>query len=864
MKISEEERLRLEEFLERMREYKARHTELITVYVPAGFDINLITKQLESEKSTAANIKSTTTRKNVQDALESLIRLTKGMKQTPKKGVGLFAGNVSQTEGQDEFITEVFEPPEELNIRLYRCDQTFVLEPLEEMLEVKELYGLVVIDKKEATIGLLAGKKIKILQKFESYVPGKTHKGGQCLSPDTLIMKDDGEIIEIKKSHNPLFIISENFNKEETEITPITAKWENNKRLFKITTKYPRLEIKASKDHIFFVRTEKGIEEKPLFEINEGDYLIMPERVKIRGNLQKIDSNKYYDFVLINRGGRKFMEKRRKASNLFQRELSKKIGLTQTIISHYELGKRNISKKVLKRICDVLNIDFNYFLRAYTLPSKLFRLPKVINREFAQFLGYFLGDGALEKNRVSFFEQREELALYYKNLIDNLFKTSSKYRFRKDKNYYQIRVCSLELVKLIKNEFPEMVCALNSKIPAKILKSPDYILASFIRGFFDAEGYVSSNRVGLGVNNKEIARQLQLCLLRFGIVSSVLEYDNARNPYSDNVRYTLTIDDTNCIKKFEQVIGFSSIDKRGKLQGIIAKRKLRSNIRQLIITGEEIAKILRNSGLNVSKFNCSMFFSNKRQISKEIFKKRILDRIDNLDLKKRLEFIYNSNLILVKVDRISPIGVERTIDIETKTHNFIANGIVVHNSAARFGRIREGLSKEFFRKVAEAIKKEFFNMENLKGIIIGGPGPTKEDFLKEGNLATKIQDMILGVKDVGYSDEHGIELLVEASGDLLAEQEITKEKKIMEKFFNMLGKEKDKTAYKEEEVKKALDYGAVDTLLLSKKLKKSEIKKFEKKASETGVKVELISTETEEGQQFWNLGGIGAILRFKI
>ena len=46
----------LTEFLERMRDYKARHTELITVLVPAGFDINLITKQLESEKSTAANI----------------------------------------------------------------------------------------------------------------------------------------------------------------------------------------------------------------------------------------------------------------------------------------------------------------------------------------------------------------------------------------------------------------------------------------------------------------------------------------------------------------------------------------------------------------------------------------------------------------------------------------------------------------------------------------------------------------------------------------------------------------------------------------------------------------------------------------
>ena len=80
----------------------------------------------------------------------------------------------------------------------------------------------------------------------------------------------------------------------------------------------------------------------------------------------------------------------------------------------------------------------------------------------------------------------------------------------------------------------------------------------------------------------------------------------------------------------------------------------------------------------------------------------------------------------------------------------------------------------------------------------------------------------------------------------------------------MLGKEKDKTAYGKEDVKKALDIGAVDTLFISKKLPKSEMKEYEKKAEEMSTKLELISVETEEGQQFYNLTGIGAILRFKV
>ena len=156
-------------------------------------------------------------------------------------------------------------------------------------------------------------------------------------------------------------------------------------------------------------------------------------------------------------------------------------------------------------------------------------------------------------------------------------------------------------------------------------------------------------------------------------------------------------------------------------------------------------------------------------------------------------------------------------------------------------------------------------MENLKGILVGGPGPAKEDFLKEGNIVTAIEEKIIGVKDIGYADEHGLELLVETSQDLLAEQGITIEKKLLEDFFNRLGKDKDKTGYGKEPVEKALQYGAVDKLLLSKKLSKKEIKSYEKKAKETGIdNIHMVSVETEEGVQFFNLGGVGAVLRFKI
>lgn len=169
----------LEEVIEELKQHKGRHTELISVYIPEGYDVNSVQKQLEQEKSTAKNIKSTATRKNVTDALEKIVRHLKGLKKTPANGLAVFCGNVAKSEGQSDLQLWEIEPPLALKIRMYRCDKEFVLEPLEIMLEVDEIFGLLVMDRKEATIGMLEGKRIEVLQKMTSGVPSKVRAGGQ-------------------------------------------------------------------------------------------------------------------------------------------------------------------------------------------------------------------------------------------------------------------------------------------------------------------------------------------------------------------------------------------------------------------------------------------------------------------------------------------------------------------------------------------------------------------------------------------------------------------------------------------------------------------------------------------------------------
>ncbi len=185
-------------------------------------------------------------------------------------------------------------------------------------------------------------------------------------------------------------------------------------------------------------------------------------------------------------------------------------------------------------------------------------------------------------------------------------------------------------------------------------------------------------------------------------------------------------------------------------------------------------------------------------------------------------------------------------------------------SAQRFHRITEGLAKEFFRRVAEAMKKHFFDNKKLKGILVGGPIPTKDEFLETGQLVTALKIKVIGVKDIGDTELPGLRELVRVSEDVLAEQEITKQKQIMDEFFQILAKEPDKIAYGEAEVKQRLQEGSVGKLILSKTLDRGKIKEFKELAAQTSVEIHIVSKETPEGVQFDNLGGFGGILRFAI
>ncbi|MBS7624362.1 peptide chain release factor aRF-1 [Candidatus Bathyarchaeota archaeon] len=174
------EMFRLKKVLETLASKEGRGTELISLYIPPGRQISEIIAMLKDEWGTASNIKSTTTRKNVQDAIVRVIQRLKLFKEVPENGLVIFCGAIPQSgPGSEKMETYVIIPPEPINIYLYRCDSRFHIEHLKDLIKEKETYGVILVDSSEATFATIKGRRLEIVDEITSGIPGKHRAGGQ-------------------------------------------------------------------------------------------------------------------------------------------------------------------------------------------------------------------------------------------------------------------------------------------------------------------------------------------------------------------------------------------------------------------------------------------------------------------------------------------------------------------------------------------------------------------------------------------------------------------------------------------------------------------------------------------------------------
>tara|TARA_B110000438_G_scaffold124637_1_gene121427 strand:- start:2336 stop:3583 length:1248 start_codon:yes stop_codon:yes gene_type:complete len=173
-------RLRLKMALEDLREMKGFGTELVSIIIPPDRQVSDARQLLQNEHGQAANIKSKGTRKNVQGAIDSALSSLSKIKNAGENGIALFVGSIIVGNNRNRMINVLVEnPPQPLLSFRYRCDSTFELTQLEDMLIDKKSYGLFVIDRSEAAFGIATGKRIHIQEHLVSNIMGKHRQGGQ-------------------------------------------------------------------------------------------------------------------------------------------------------------------------------------------------------------------------------------------------------------------------------------------------------------------------------------------------------------------------------------------------------------------------------------------------------------------------------------------------------------------------------------------------------------------------------------------------------------------------------------------------------------------------------------------------------------
>ena len=165
--------------LKRLSSIRGSGTELISIYVPNDYSLSDEIGKLGEERSQAGNIKSKSTKQNVQGAIDKLIQYLRLYKKPPQNGFAVFAGNISSIQAKPDIELFSVEPPSPIKANIYRCDSTFLLEPLESMLEATDMYVLVVMDGRDATIGVLKGTHFSLEKKLRSFAHAKVRKGGQ-------------------------------------------------------------------------------------------------------------------------------------------------------------------------------------------------------------------------------------------------------------------------------------------------------------------------------------------------------------------------------------------------------------------------------------------------------------------------------------------------------------------------------------------------------------------------------------------------------------------------------------------------------------------------------------------------------------
>ena len=170
-------------------------------------------------------------------------------------------------------------------------------------------------------------------------------------------------------------------------------------------------------------------------------------------------------------------------------------------------------------------------------------------------------------------------------------------------------------------------------------------------------------------------------------------------------------------------------------------------------------------------------------------------------------------------------------------------------SAKRFQKLREMELTYYFNRLATITREYFIDIYPIKGLVISGPGPTKEEFINDNYLEYRLQNMIIATIDASYSGSEGIREAFAKSSDILSNFRMVEEKQIVEKLFNEINNNTGLGIYGLDDIINHLKNNIVGKIIITNNIElyriESKCKKCEHIQEKIVERIKVIPTKTE-------------------
>ena len=283
-------------------------------------------------------------------------------------------------------------------------------------------------------------------------------------------------------------------------------------------------------------------------------------------------------------------------------------------------------------------------------------------------------------------------------------------------------------------------------------------------------------------------------------------------------------------------------------------------LNRLRITGI-VCKAPEKLSINGSRHTINLAVNKPVTIVKKQWQKHQFDRL------KRSSRITTAPLTIISMDDEEYcVAVLRQYGIEVKVGERI-------KLPGKFEAEKRTKAKQlFFKRALNSLRAAWGPINS--SIVVIGPGFIKDDFADYVNREAKdVASSIVGVKGVNSAGLSGIQESLRSGilSNVLQHVRVADEVNAMEEFLARLGKSKQDVTYGFSDVEKAINYGAVDKLLVADSTlrettaeKRRALEQLMKNVEDMRGEIMVLSTEHEAGIKLLSLGGVAALLRYPL